>query len=66
MKTIIFCNASATIDYLPAGYPARPRDVKVTFTNHNNGTAETKVYKTLPAAKAAVTRYFNRIARVYA
>lgn len=65
MKTICFCNATATINYHPVEYPARPGDVAVTFINHHTNVSETRVYKTLPAAKAAITRFFNRVNNIY-
>lgn len=65
MRSICFCHATATINYNPVEYPARPGNVSVTFINHHTDASETRVYKTLPAAKAAITRYFSRIARVY-
>ena len=48
-------------NYKPVTWPEKPRDVKVTFTNNHTGETFSRVYKTLPAAKAAVTRYINKL-----
>lgn len=47
--------------YESVTWPGKPRDVKVTFTNNHTGETFSRVYKTLPAAKAAVTRYINKL-----
>lgn len=63
MKTLVhpFKLAHCTFDYSPVEYPERPRNVRVTFADLRTGARTVREYKTLPAAKAAVTRYMNAL-----
>lgn len=57
MKKHYICNADCKA--IPGG------GVLVVFTNYQNGESFSRKYKTMAAAKGAVTKILQRMARIY-